>query len=251
MSDLSTAAFYQDFNFWTVLVSCIAITLSQLPPLHIIFRRKKLLIETHSRAHVTHKVGNPNLGLYVGITNTGGRTIRITKLTAKIIRDNMTLATLPAKAYIGISKDANPLIFTPFSLKPEEAWAYRVNFYNDFPRATDIQFRKAAKELREEIHKLLELKPTDEKGPVSASSAFVAPFNEIFTKLFIWEAGEYTLEVVPTTTPPIPNLKESLRFTIYESDRDTLREELKDYPTGAGINFDTPEHPGLSVELLK
>lgn len=251
MDNLVATPVYLNWSFWAVAVAAIAIVLSQLPPLYILLRRRRLLIEVHSRAHITHKVGNPNVGLFLGFTNVGGRTLRVRKLSIRVRRNNKELATIPAKAYFDDLSTTTPLIFAPFSLKPEESWARRVNFYNDFERNADIQFRKNSSLLQEEISKLLAQRPEKEKEAVRADEKFTAPFLELFKKLFIWEPGEYLIEIIPEVTPTISQRNEILRFTIYESDSETLRQDVNDYPTGAGIHYDIAKHAGLSVELME
>ncbi len=251
MTEATTAPFYFDWTFWAALLSLVAIILSQLPPLHILLRPKKLLVEVHSRAHITHKVGNPNIGLFLGISNVGGRTLRIRSLRLRVHRGITDLGSIPAKGYSADLATANTLIFAPFSLKPEESWSHRVNFYNDFERPIEIAFRKSAASLQEEISKLIAQRPEGEKGPVFASDEHITPFIDIFNKLFVWEPGDYSMEIILETTPSTSQRSEMFRFTIYESDCDTLRQEIKDYPTGAGIHFNTDKHAGLSVELQK
>lgn len=251
MNDSAVMPLYLNWSFWAVIVAAIAVVLSQLPPLHILFRRRRLLIEVHSRAHITHKVGNPNVGLFLGFTNVGGRSLRIKKLSLSIERDGRELVRLPAKAYFESLQNVTPMIFTPFTLKPEESWARRVNFYNEFSRNDEILFRKSSTALQGEISRLLSLQTENEKKVVHAEESFVVSFQELFAKLFIWEPGEYIAKVIIEVSPSLNQQSEILRFTIYESDSESLRQDIKDYPTGAGINFDTTKHTGLSVELLE
>jgi len=65
-------AFYENWAFWTVLIAAIAIILSQIPPIHILWKKAKLDIELYSRIIVTHKVGNPNLLCPLILSNVGG-----------------------------------------------------------------------------------------------------------------------------------------------------------------------------------
>ena len=52
-----------DWTFWSAVVAFLALVLSQLPPLHILFRRAKLDAEGHSQMRITHNIGNPNAPL--------------------------------------------------------------------------------------------------------------------------------------------------------------------------------------------
>jgi hypothetical protein len=62
-----------DWKFWTLIISIIALILSQLPPVHLLLRKSKIEFEAYSKFFVTLKVGNPNLQSHLIIRNTGGK----------------------------------------------------------------------------------------------------------------------------------------------------------------------------------
>lgn len=68
-------------------MALVAIVLSQLPPLRILLRPKRLEVEVHSRILVTHMVGNPNASVVISIRNTGGRQLRVRALRLVVARD--------------------------------------------------------------------------------------------------------------------------------------------------------------------
>ena len=94
-----SAPFYFDWTFWAAAWALVAIVLSQLPPLHLLIRPKRLDVEVHSRIGITHKVGNPNASVVVSIRNTGGRELRVRGLSLDISRDGKPLLGLPAQNY--------------------------------------------------------------------------------------------------------------------------------------------------------
>ena len=116
--------FYLDWQFWAAVVAVLALVLSQLPPVRLWFRPKRLEVEVHSRIQVTHKVGNPNVGIYVSVRNTGGRELRIRSLQISLTRDNAPLAVLSAQNYFESPSSQSSVLFVPFSLKPGETWAH-------------------------------------------------------------------------------------------------------------------------------
>ena len=79
--------FYQDWKFWSFIISGVAVLLSQLPPVRILVKPKRLDVEVHNRVNITHKVGNPNFGMHVSLGNSGGRNLRIRELKLKIQKD--------------------------------------------------------------------------------------------------------------------------------------------------------------------
>ena len=90
-------------------MSLIAIALSQLPPVHLLLRPKRLEVEVHSRVRVTHMVGNPNASVVVSVRNTGGRPLRIRALRLQIVRDGKPLVTLPGINYFETPSSNTPV----------------------------------------------------------------------------------------------------------------------------------------------
>ena len=64
---------------------CWQLVLSQVPPVHVLILPKRLDIEVWSRAQVFHFLGNPNVGLYIILTNSGGRTLKVKSMTLQVI----------------------------------------------------------------------------------------------------------------------------------------------------------------------
>ena len=54
MTASTIAPFYLDWTFWAVVVSFVAVILSQLPPVHLLLKPKRLDVEVHSRIQITH-----------------------------------------------------------------------------------------------------------------------------------------------------------------------------------------------------
>src|SRR5690606_16295838 len=91
---------YMDWSFWAVVVASIAVLLSQLPPIHVIYKKAKLDLELYSKISITHKLGNPNLQLHLILNNIGGRRVRVKDINVAISRDGIHLINLPAQNYL-------------------------------------------------------------------------------------------------------------------------------------------------------
>lgn len=243
---MQPSPFYIDWTFWAVVVSIIAIVLSQIPPIHLLLKKAKLDIELYSRIHITHKVGNPNLQLHMIINNIGGRIVKIKGISAKIKRDGKVITTLNAQNYLQHPNDTNSVLFTSFSLKPKEEWAHIVTFLNYFPKQTEKIYRESALELRKHMS---EKKENNEL--VIAEDSYIKPFTELFNKLFIWEPGEYELTVQVEANPNQASITKLYRFTLFESDSNELRRYVEEYKYGAGIYFDSSEHTGIIIQITE
>ena len=180
---------YLDWSFWALVAAAIAIALSQLPPIKLWFRRGRIDLETFSRIHITHKIGNPNIQLHLILSNIGGRAIRVKDIIVEAKRDGKKVAILPAQNYLQNPNDTNTVLLTSFSLKPEEEWAHIVNFLNFFSREDEKKYRSAESKLRQAIIEKRKL-PENIEAVVETTDELIAPFITMFSNKFVWNPGE-------------------------------------------------------------
>lgn len=251
IQQVASSPFYYNWSFGAVIIATIALALSQIPPLHLLFKKAKIDIELYSRILVTHKVGNPNLTCHLILNNTGGRTLRVKKIYAKIERDEKPIVTLPAQNYNANPSDKNSILLTSFNIKPQNEWGQTTNFLNYFERAEEKAYKEAEALLKEDILKRLDAEP-DRNTVVKADAHLIKAFQDMFNKMFIWEPGEYTLTMVVNADPLKDEAQKQYRFTLFESDSQELKNYTKDYDTGTGIYYDTVErHPGVSIQITE
>lgn len=244
------APFYADWKFWSFMASVVAIGLSQLPPIHIWLRSARLTVEAYSQMFLTHKFGNPNGQLHLIVENTGGRKVRVTAITLRFSSMNGQPFAIPASTYFQKQGDKDTVLFTPFSLLPEEEWAHIVLFYSSVSRTDDKLIRASKAILGRDIdakRALLE----DKKENVPAEDASVAPFHELLNRQFKWLPDEYEMVVSITTEPANAVDDQRFRFVLFESDSITMRRVADEYKFGGGILFDANNNEGAFVPLQK
>ena len=243
------APIYQNWQFWSAIVAFFALALSQLPPVYLWFRPRRLEVEVHSRLQVTHKVGNPNVGMYMSVRNTGGRELRILSMKLAVARDGTPLGTFPAQTYFESPSSQSSVLFVPFSLKPGETWAHGTNFVQSFDRATDKLYRESESALWADVHRKIAARPKDCQEAVRAEAELVKPFLDLFDRLFVWLPGEYVIELIVDTTPGSASFGRQYRFTLYESESAELRSHTDDYVFGGGLKYNVDRHVGVLVPL--
>ena len=238
-----------DWKFWSLLVSAIALALSQLPPVHIMLRKANLDLEVFSRMHINQKIGNPILNMHLILRNLGGKPLRIKKMYTNIYRDGTKILTLPAQTYMANSKDNQNILLTSYILKPDDEWSYMTSFLNYFDRNEEREYRSAEINLKNEIRRLRDDQP--EETLIHADDSFVEPFNKIFEKKFQWFDGDYILEVVIETDNSKLNIIKRYRFTMFESLTNDFIKQKDVFTTGAGIYWDSSDYVGTWIELEK
>ena len=243
------APFYLDWQFWSAFLAVLALILTQLPPIGLWFRRSRLEVEVHSRVQLTHKVGNPNLGMYVGIRNIGGRDVRVRSINVALSRDAQLLGSYPVFSFFETTSSSSAVLFVPFTLRPSETWAHGANFLRVFDRNTEKLFRERDSRLRADIRRKLAARAEDDKELVVADDANVTPFQEMFNRLFVWLPGEYTLDLQIEVESGQTAFGRRYRFTLFESDSEELRSHTDDYKHGGGLAYDVDRHVGVYVPL--
>jgi len=245
----STDPLYLDWQFWSVLIAALAIVLSQLPPVHLLLRPKRLEVEVHSRIQIAHKVGNPNVGMFVSVRNTGGRDLRIRSLQTSVSRDGVSIGVFPAQNYYETPSSKTSVLFIPFSLKPGEAWDHGTNFLTWFDRSTEKLFREGQAALIKDIRNKINARAKDSDQPVIADPELIKPFLELFNRLFIWTPGEYVVNLEVLAEPKSASFSKKYRFTLYESDSTELKSHIEDYKFGGGISYEVDHHVAILAPI--
>lgn len=247
--DEVTTPLYLNWSFWAVVVAFVAVLLSQLPPIHVWFKKARLDIELYSKISITHKLGNPNLQLHLIINNTGGRKVRIKDISTSITRDGTFVATFPAQNYLQNQNDQSALLFTTFSLKPTEEWAHIINLLNFFNRDDENEYRAIEAKMLADFREKKALLTEEPKTPIEINDELVKPFHDFFNRHFIWNAGEFQLKVNVTTDQEKAKVTKEFRFTIFESHTEQLKAITEQYKYGGGIWWDPNIATNVIIEL--
>ena len=236
----------KDWSFWAVVVAAAAIVLSQLPPIRHWFKRTSLGIELYSRIFLTHKVGNPNVQVHIIVSNTGGRTVRIKTMSLNFARNGIQVFSLPVQNYLHKPTDKDSILFTPFSLSPEDEWSHIANFLNFFDRDDEKRYRDMESALRQDIGDKLRRNPD---AIAEADPENVKPIEQFFNEKFCWHPGEY--KMTAKIFGDRISVEKLYRFTIFESESNELKAHVDDYKSGARIFWEPSggSLPGISVPI--
>jgi len=250
MTPIESVPIYLNWTFWAVIIATLALFLSQLLPLRELLKGAKLDLDVYSRIPITHKVGNPNIQVHLVLRNIGGKSIKIRRAIIALKREGREIASLPAQNYLINPNNVNSTIpFVSFSLRPKEDWAYLVNFLNYFSRENEKNYRAAESALKERIVQIRNL-PEHREEVAEAEDDYVRPFSEIFNELFVWQAGEYEMQIRVYTDPSKAAIQKTYRFTLFESDSNSLKKHKDFYKTGEGIYWGSDHVTGIVVQIV-
>lgn len=242
-------AFYSDPKVWSVGVALIALLLSQLPPLHKLFRRGKLELDVYEKTNITHMLGNPNMQLHLILSNVGGKQVCIKGITAKLKIDDKEINVIKGQNYIKNPESNGQVILTKFKLNQSEEWNHATNFFNDYTQTDEKQCKSIIKRVRDDITKKLKDRGGPSKEFIETTPELIVEMSDFFQKNFIWETGEYSLEVSVSCVNPKHNLTKHYRFTLFESDSDELKEYATKYKYGESLLYNSKTDFGVLIKL--
>lgn len=206
--------------------------LSQCPPLRVWFKRAKLQVECFDRIVLNEEVGLPHVQWHVGITNMGGREVRIQKISLTLVRGDER-RELNARGYFEKLSDQQATLLTHVRMRPGEEWGHVVNFNVIATRESRRAFSAVAKPIKDDITK----KRASSDQMAEADPALVEAVVKLFDANFFWRAGEYEVALKIETDTPKANLTRSFRFTLFESESDQLRAHREELKFGNGVYF--------------
>jgi hypothetical protein len=238
---------FQDWAFWSLVVSAIALVASLAGPIRRLLKATRLVMEVHPRIALDHIFGNPQANLYIDLRNTGGRVIRVNEITMIVSRDDSELRNIRGQVYFETTSSQEPLLLMPFNIKAADSWAHPVKFYAMPDRQLDQRIRKNTSELKSDIFKKREAlgKELAAKTLVTSDDKFVQPFIDLFNKQFFWKAGEYAITINVVADPSRASLTKHFRFVIYESETADLHNEIEEYKYGSGVYFTSDKHTSI------
>jgi hypothetical protein len=243
-----TTPFYLDWTFWTAVVALLALILSQLPPLYVLFRPAKLEVEAFDHVQLSHFIGQPTATLHIIVTNQGGREAKVKSIALSFRHEGVDQFELPGRGYFQAPSDQNAILLTPFRMASKAEWGHIVNFFMPTSRAEEKEVSQVKSAIRNDIVPKKTL-PENEKVLLEASAEAVAAANGLFLRRFKWEAGEYEVTLTVSAEPVNASITRKYRIIVFESDRDQLKDYSKNYKHGAGVYYADAGQEPLFIPL--
>jgi hypothetical protein len=184
----------------------------------------------------------------ITIENRGSRPVTVRRMALEIDRDGNRL-TLPAQTYIPDPlKSETQYPLGHIWLQPDEDWSEIAVFFQEFSRSNERRAREFINDIRTEIQSQVVASGGPKDKPYEASEDLVAAAKGFFDEHFLWEDGEYRATLRLECEPASSSVAVRYRFTLFESDIETLRREVDSYKYGAGIYYSGGQ--GISVPFI-
>jgi hypothetical protein len=243
---------WTNWEFWSVIVAFGALVKSEFPPVYSLFKRPRLELEVHNRIIITHTAGNPNVNLFLSLSNVGNCDIRIKSINLLISPRDREPFELPVQTYYPILTEDKPVIFSRFKLPTKMDWSYLFSFFKPFSRNDEDLNRKLSSAIKEDILAKRAVPGFDQNSVAEAYAQKVADFVEFFKNRFKWDRGEYELTVTVLTDRADVKASKKFRFTLFDSDAHNLRSFADQYKIGLGVfYFDIKQQPPLFIPITE
>lgn len=242
------------FAAWTgCVISLCALVFAAYPTIRLALLPERLVMDAHSSIHITDKYGYPNFSLPLSFRNDGGSEIRVKTIHATIRRDGKHIGVYTGNRFLDESGPQSKMfLLTSLRIKAGEEWGRSTFFSNKIDRRTETTLRAAFSEMSQDVNtKRKALKPGKAADEVEADPKLVVPFTESFERNFVWEPGEYAIEIRVTAEPDAASLTREFRFVLFESDTASLRKRVEKYKFGIGIFGDPPDPLFVSISPVE
>lgn len=242
-------AWYSEPEVWSAAASVVAIGLSQLPPVRLWFKRSRVSIMLRNQAALKASVNGPVVQFVMRVENSGGKPVRVDRISMGVKRDGQNIMELDAQGYFETFTAQAAVMFHPFRLNPDTDWTHTVNFFPALSRDDDRAYRREKSALTADIHAKAATRLPGSTDLVYADESVYAPLKRRFDRNFIWDQGDYELTISVWVKGSVVVSQERYRFVIFESDRDELAAAGKKMAYGEGVMFEPKEYAGLLIAL--
>lgn len=245
VNTLNNTPFYLNWTFWSFVVAFLALIVSLLPKVILLFKGKKVDLEVNNRVSINHWLGIPNINIFLGISNKGRSKIKIRSLELIISKENKQVANLKCNGFFETISSQEANLFFPFELPSENSWDHNCWFSVDVDRNTEQNIRGLLSKLSMDISEKTRISPQVNQL-LEAEEGLVTPLINFKDKTFMWEPGEYFVEMKLHTEPQV-KISKSFRFTLYETDTNELKAYSDDYKYG--MMYSSTKNKGINIPI--
>ena len=222
---------------WAVVISIVAIVLSQLPPLSTWLPQAELTAEIGDKIALPTNIGIPGYEFLVDLDNTGNRSLTLSNFRVELLWPNGTVKQAPAVSYFSPSDNGQIFSLTTVRLKPADHWSKFLVFYPSATPTEEEQISRLTLQINGSIFSKRSTLPASKYTPeviVPADPNFAAEAVDFFNHRFDLEKGAYKASLLCDENGGTVTIKK-FGFSLYDYHIQTLRSQADDYKYGWGI----------------
>jgi len=239
-----------------LVVSGIAVALSQVHPLYTYLDKPKLGMSVTPTLQIYHVWGNLGLTPFIQVSNSGKAAGTMTRIEMLLERkgDSSFKYRLASQTYylkptsLAPGQIPTQVPFGPFTVAPDTSWESFVNFYRPFSKEQQDRIATLGSTMDAQLRDQFRPGDPTPKRIRPELHQDVVKFSE--TNLAGFGLGEYYLLVLAWAdgqTKPI--VAKCFSFSVFEADLRSMRGIIDRYQTGEGILFPPSMRPGFEAML--
>jgi hypothetical protein len=236
----SATKWYRQTAFWAVIISVIALILSQLPPIRTWIPNQDVKIEVGNRIGFPSNMGIPGYQILVDLKNTGNRSLTISNLGLEVTYPNGTAKRVDAISYIKIlpgQSEPQSFPITSIKLNAGEGWTEMVGFTATPSPSEEEEINRLRLQIYQSyLSKVKAMSPSqyNPSFPIEVDSKVVAEASNFFNQKFDLEKGIYKAAVICDINGRKATLKK-FEFTLYDYHINMYKSQAEDYKYGWGV----------------
>lgn len=226
---------FLNLNFWSLIIAFFALLVSLFPHIKHLLKGKNIDLDIHRKIMVYHWVGFPCLNIHLGLFNKGGTKVNIRSINLKITKDGNLVKSLKCQGFFETSVSQTVNTFFPFDLPVDDSWTHLCWFAMDIDRNREQKAKNAILAVDMNITEKIRANVVNNQ-PIEADKELVDNLVSLHNQNFIWETGEYFVEIQVDTNPHV-HISKIFRFTLYETDVNELNNYALDYKYGFSYHY--------------
>jgi hypothetical protein len=225
-----------------IIVSIVAVTLSQFKPLYVYFEKPKIDLIVGQRISFYEKWGNLGMNVFLQIPNTGNVGTTIEKVAFYISSlDSDYSRYLPGQSYylkpetLEEVQRVNQIPLSNIFIEKQSVWNSFINSYLEANKATQMKIEELTLAVGQDIMSKLE---PDGDIVFIEDDLYDQIIDFVRDNLDSLSIGEYQLLAMGwKQNDNNPSIMKAYSFSIYESDLQRFKNKEQEYLSGAGILY--------------
>jgi hypothetical protein len=246
------ASFERRLSFISLIVSLLAVVLSQFHPLYTFLDKPKLGGSVNPDFSITHQYGSLSLTLYLHLTNNGRATGTVTRVETLIEKadDSGYRKRMPVQTYFTplptytVGEAQNPLPFGARDIVPDARWENYVNAYEMPTKDEQTHMNSLIMQVQKQLNDQIRAPHSDKPNyfpnePYRIDDKLYDELTSTVRKnLGGFGMGEYTLLLMLwDDKAEKPFSVSCYSFSVFEADIQILEGIVEQYRTGNGVIY--------------
>jgi len=246
-------AWYKNTFSWSVVLSTIAIILSQSPPIKDWIKHDSLIIKYGDRVGINNAIGLTGYHVTIELENNGNTTLPIESINLHVVDPSANTKIYSAETLSTPSANGNvfKLPVASLVLEPGQRWSGSIFFNKNISPSEEEKFNSIRLIVSQNIQEKLQMQTWENYNPKANIPADEDVYNravDFFNSKFDLEKGIYNA-FVEVSIRNKHSVSESFEFTLYEYHFEMIKAQVADYRYGFGIYLPHLPNKQFSVKL--